>query len=173
MLPPAVFQRGRRLGTPVRSSAGPRALTTSLSKLFVRRRRNAARKQAMAICASARQCESCLSTSAAMHSQGGNKLLSFELEPLFPHCEARLASWLGPRGLSGYVGSRHRSAQPHAQGIVGLSRGIARMQRKVGNQRRDKSVVLRVWRRPYAAHFSQCRQQQATREVSSSAAVVG
>ena len=28
--------------------------------------------------------------------------------------------------------------------IVGLSRGIARMQRKVGNQRRDKSVVLKV-----------------------------
>ena len=28
------------------------------------------------------------------------------------------------------------------------------MQRKVGNQRRDKSVVLRVWRRPYAAHLS-------------------
>ena len=104
--------------------------------------------------ASARQCESCFSTSAATLIEGGNKFLSLELELLFPHCEARLASWLGPRGLSGYVGSRHRSAQPHAQGIVGLSRGIARMQRKVGNQRRDKSVVLKVG----AGHMQRIRR---------------
>ena len=170
-LPPAVYQRGRRLGAPVRSSAGPPGAHDFLSQSrSFGDASNAARKQPMAICVSARHCACCFNC-PRQNRKGGRQAPKFGIGASVTHCEEQgwHLGWAlaGCQGMSGRIAARsqcpaHCWVEPrHCKGAT------------QGWQPTELVRCAEGWRRPYAAHPSQCRQQQTTREVSPSAAAVG